>query len=112
MGFTNLQVGGTARDTDHGVKNQGVSFAETEWKVQGVRGTNPMKVKKKSKTKIKPSDVAKAPTTKVDEKPVFIKKCMKNLNSAITLANASNSSAKDATTKPEEGRYTLDRWKL
>ena len=56
--------------------------------------------------------MAKAPTTKVSEKPAFIKKCMKNLNSTITLANASDRSAKDVTKKPEENRYTLDRWKL
>ena len=62
-----------------------------------MRGTNPLKVKKKSKTRIKPSGVAKA-----DEKPAFIKKCMKNLNSAITLANAINRSAKDVTKKSEE----------
>ena len=48
LGFTNLQTGGTGRDAGHGVKKQGVSFAEAEWKVQGVCGTNPLKVKKKS----------------------------------------------------------------
>ena len=65
--------------------------------MHGVRGTNPLKAKKKSRTTIKLSDVVKSPTTKVDEKPAFIKKCMGNFNSAITLANASNKSAKDAT---------------
>ena len=75
LGFTNIQVGGTGRDADHEVKNQGVSFAEAERKVQGVRGTNPHKTKKKGKTTSKPSDVVKP--TKVDETSAFIKKCMK-----------------------------------
>ena len=63
----------------------------------------------KSKTTIRSNDMAKTPTTKVVEKPVFVKNCMKNLNSTIALANASNMSAKDATRKPEENRYNLDR---
>ena len=112
LGFTNIQVGGGGRDTDHQNKNQGVSFAEAEWKVQGVRGTNPLKVKKKVITTHTKDDVAKPPTTIVDEKPAFIKKCMKNLNVAVSLANASGRSAKTAIKKPEENRYTLDRWKL
>ena len=87
MGFANLQVRGTGRDAGHGVKNQGVSFAEAKWKVQGVCGTNPLKVKMKSKTTIKSSDVVKRPTTKVVEKPAFIKNCMANLNSAIALSS-------------------------
>ena len=39
---------------------------------------------------------------------------MKNLNRAVALANASDRSVKvkDAKSKPEEGRYTLDRRKL
>ena len=72
-----------------GPKDQGVSFAEAEWKMQGVRGTNPLKVKKKIKTTIKSGDVVKAPTIEVAKKPAFVKRCMKNLNSAVALANAS-----------------------
>jgi hypothetical protein len=112
LGFTNIQVGGAGRDADHEVKTQGVSFAEAEWKVQGVRGTNPLKVKRKTKTASMKSDVATPPATIVDEKPAFIKKCMKNLNVAVSLANASGRSAKATTEKPKEDRYTLDRWKL
>ena len=86
-----------------------MSFAETEWKVQGVRGTNPLKVKKKIKTTIKSGDVVKAPTIEVAKKPAFVKRCMKNLNSAAALANAGGRSTKDTTSKSGEGRYILDR---
>ena len=112
LGFTNLQVGGTGRDAGHGSKDQGVTLAEAGWKVQGVRGTNPLKVKSRIKTAIKSDDVAKPVTTKVTEKPAFVKRCMANLNSAVVLANASDRSAKVTVAKPEEARYTLDRRKL
>ena len=80
LGFTNLQVEDTGCDTNHDNQDQGVSFAETEWKVQGVRGTNPLKVKKKIKTTLKSSDAAHASTIKMDEKPALVKTCTKDLN--------------------------------
>ena len=109
LGFTNLQVGGTGRDAGHGSKDQGVTLAEAGWKVQGVRGTNPFKVKTRLKTTIKSDDVATPVTIKVNKKPAFVKRCMANLNSAVALANASGRSAKVAVAKPMEARYTLDR---
>merc|ERR1712086_954464 len=112
LGFTNLQVGGTGCDAGHGSKDQGVTLAEAGWKVQGVRGTNPLKVKSITKTAIKSDDVVTPVTTKVTEKPAFVKRCMANLNSAVALANASGRSAKVAVAKLTEVRYTLDRWKL
>ena len=48
----------------------------------------------------------------VDEKPAFVKNCMKHLDSAVALANASSRSAKVAPKKSIDVRYTLDRWKL
>ena len=59
--FTNIQVGGATCDNDHESKDQGVSFAEAERKVQGVRGTNQLKVKKKIKTTSKTSDANHLP---------------------------------------------------
>ena len=53
LGFANIQIGGTGCDAGHGSKDQGVSFAEVDWKLQGVRGTNPLKVKKNTKTTVK-----------------------------------------------------------
>ena len=53
-----------------------MSFTEAGWKVQGVCGTNPFKVKSKTRTTIKSGDVAKPPTTKVAGKPAFVKLCM------------------------------------
>ena len=50
LGFTNIQLGGTGHDADHDGQNQGVSFAEAKWKVQGVCGTNPLEVRKKTNT--------------------------------------------------------------
>ena len=75
-------------------------------------GTNPLKAKRRTKTTIKSDDVAKPVTTKVTEKPAFMKRCMANLNSAVALANASGRSVKVTLAKPKEARYTLDRWKL
>ena len=75
-------------------------------------GTNPLKVKKKIKTTLKLSVATHSSTIKVDEKPDFGKSCMKNLNSAVALANASSRNAKAAPKKSEDDRYTLDRWKL
>ena len=89
-----------------------MTLAEAGWKVQGVRGTNPLKAKGRTKTPIKSDDVAKPVTTKATEKPAFVKRCMANLNSVVALANASGRSAKVTVAKPEEARYTLDRWKL
>ena len=72
-------------------------------------GTNPLKAKRRTKTTIKSDDVAKPSTTKVTEKPSFVKRCMVNLNSAVALANASGRSTEVTVAKPEEVRYTLDR---
>ena len=66
LGFTNIQVGGTGRDADHEDQDQGVPFAEAEWKFQGVCGTNPLKVKKKTKTTVKSSDAVHVSTIKLD----------------------------------------------
>ena len=72
-------------------------------------GTNPLKARKKSKTTSTQNGMTTPPTSKMDEKPTFIKKCMKNLNTTVFLATARNSNAKGITQKPEENRYTLDR---
>ena len=77
-----------------------------------MRGANPLKAKGRTKTAIKSDDVTKPVTTKVTEKPAFVRRCMTNLNSAVALANASDRSVKVTVAKPEELRYTLDRWKL
>ena len=45
LGFTNIQVGGTDRDTNHENQDQGVSFITNVWRVQGLRDTNPFNVK-------------------------------------------------------------------
>ena len=82
------------------------------FKKQGVRGSNPLKVRKNTKTSRKERDVAFAQSVKAEEKPAFVRNCMKNLNSAVALASATSKSAKTNTEKPEENRYTLDRWKL
>ena len=112
LGFANIQVGGTCHDADNEDQDQGASFAEAEWKVQGVHGTNSLKIKKKIKTTPKSHDAAHVSTIKVGEKPAFVKNCMRNLNSAVALANASTRSAKAAIKKSEDDRYILDRWKL
>ena len=82
-----------------------MSFAEAEWKIQGVSGTNPPKVKK-AKTTSTSSDKNHLLTVK---KLVFVKSCIKNMNLAIALANASSGSAKTAIKKSKDYRYTLDR---
>ena len=82
------------------------------YKVQGVRGTNPLKAKMKVKTNLKTCDVANAPSIKAEEKPAFMKNCMKNFNSAVALASANNKSVKTTPKKSENNRYTLGRWKL
>ena len=112
LGFTNIQAGGAPRDVNHESRNQEVSFAEAEWKVQGVHGTNPFKIKKKVRTTSRPSDTKHLTVVKVDEKPAFVKKCMKNLNSAVTLKHASSKSAQTKNKKSKDDRQTLDRWKL
>ena len=49
---------------------------------------------------------------KAEEKPAFVRNCMKNINSAVALASATSKSTKTTIAKPEDNRYTLDRWKL
>ena len=112
LGFTNIRFGGTGRDSNHENQDQGVLFAEAEWKVQRVRGTNPLKVKKKIKNNSKSSDANHLCTIKMDGKPASIKSCMKNMTYLVALANAISRSAKTAFKKSEDNRYTLDRWKL
>ena len=77
-----------------------------------MRGTNPLKIKRKAKTNLKECDVSDAKGGKAEEKPAFLKNCMKNLNSAVALTSATSKSAKTTIEKPEDNRYTLDRWKL
>ena len=48
----------------------------------------------------------------MDKKPAFTKKYMKNLNTAISLANASNRNEKGTLKKLEDNRYTLDTTEL
>ena len=93
LGFTNIQVEGTGCDADHKHgqdhtgcdadhkhgQDQEVSFAEAKWKVQGVRGTTILRVRKKVKTTPKLDDIAKLPTSKMEEKPAFVKKYMGGL---------------------------------
>ena len=90
LSFSDIQVGGTDRDVDHENQAQGVSFVTKVWKKQGVRGTNPLKTKRKAKTSLKECDVSDAQGVKAEEKPTFVKNCMKNLNSAVALASATN----------------------
>ena len=85
---------------------------EGDWNVQGARGTNPLKAKKKIKTTSKPSDAHHLPMVKVDEKPAFVTNCMKIMNLAVVLANVSSRGAKTAVKKSEDDRYTLDLRKL
>ena len=108
--FSIISACGTGRDAER--QDQGVSFAEAEWKVQGVRNTNPLKVKKKINTTLKLSNAVHASTIKVDEKPTFVKNCTKNLNSTVMLVNANSRSVRAAPTKSEDNRYTLDKWML
>ena len=75
-------------------------------------GTNPHKAKRKVKTNLKTCDVSDVPIIKAEEKPVFVKNCMTNLNSAVALANTNSKSAKTTHKTSEANRYTLDRWKL
>ena len=58
-------------------------IAEAEWRVQGVHGINPLKVKKKIKTTSKSSDATHLSTVKVNKKPDFVKNCVKNINLAV-----------------------------
>ena len=60
LGFSNIQVGDTDRDVDHENQDQGVSFVTKVWKKQGVRGTNPLKTKRKAKANLKECDVLDA----------------------------------------------------
>ena len=85
---------------------------EGDWNVQGARGTNPLKAKKKIKTTSKPSDAHHLPMVKVDEKPAFVTNCMKIMNLAVVLANVSSRGAKTAVKKSEDDRYNLYRLKL
>ena len=39
LGFTNIQVGGTAQNTPR-IQDQGVAFAKGGWKTQGIGGNN------------------------------------------------------------------------
>ena len=112
LGFTNIQVGATSHDKNHRNQDQGVLCVTKICKVQGVHGTNPRKAKIKVKTNLKLYDVADAPTIKAEEKPVFVKNCMKNLLLTVVLVRANNKSAQATPNKPEDNRYTLDRWKL
>ena len=112
LGFTTIQIGGTYLDADTEDQDQGAPFAEAKWKVQGVRGTNPVKIKKKIKTTSKSDDTAHASMIKVDKKPAFFKNCMKRLNYVVALASASSRSAKTVIKKSEYERYTFDRWKM
>ena len=77
-----------------------------------MRGTDPFKVRRKIKTTFKLGDAAHVSTIRVNEKPVFVKNCMKNLNSAVRLPNASSRSVKAAPNKSGDNMYTLDRRKL
>ena len=112
LGFTNIRLGSTGLGTNHEDQHQRVSFAAAEWRFQGVYGTDPLKAKKKIKTSPKLSDSTHISTIKVNEKPSLIKKCMKNMNSVVVIANASSRSAKTVIKKSEDNRYILDRWKL
>ena len=112
LGFSNIQVGGTDRDVDHENQDQGVALVTKVWKKQGVRGTNPLKTKRKVKTSFKECDMSDVQSVKAEETPAFVKNCMKNFNSAVALASATSKSAKTTIEKPEDNRYTLDRWKL
>ena len=76
------------------------------FKKQGVRGSNPLKVRRNTKTSTKERDVSYAQSVKAEEKPAFVRNCMKNLNSAVALASATSKNAKVNTEKPEEKRYT------
>ena len=77
-----------------------------------MRGTNPLNTKRKAKTSFEECDVSDTQDVKAEEKPAFVKNCMRNLNSAVALASATIRSAKTTIEKPEDNRYTLDRWKL
>ena len=74
--------------------------------------TNPLKAKRKVRTNLKTCDVANTPIVKAEEKPMYVKKCTKNLNSVAALGSANSKSAKTTPKKSEDNRYTLDRWKL
>ena len=82
------------------------------WKVQGAGGTNPLKAKRKVKTNLKTCGVADAQIAKAEKKPEFVKNCMKKLNLAMALAKTNSKSMKTTPNKPEDNRYTLDRWEL
>ena len=77
LGFTKIQVKGATLDVNHENQDQGVLFVETGWKVQGVCGTNPLKVKNKIKTTYKVSDSNYLTVIKVDEKLAFVKNGIK-----------------------------------
>ena len=77
-----------------------------------MHSTNPLKAKRKVKTNLKTCDMADAPTVKAEEKPVFVKNCMKNLDLTVALASATSKSAKATLKKSEDNKYMLDRWKL
>ncbi len=75
-------------------------------------GTNPRKTKRKARADFEECDVSDAQVVKAEEKPTFVKNCMRNLNSAVALASATSKSTKTTPKKPEDNRYTLDRSKL
>ena len=75
-------------------------------------GTNKLKAKRKVNANLKVCDVSDTQVDKAEEKPTFVKNCTRNLTSVVALASPNNKSAKTVITKPEDNRYTLDRWKL
>ena len=74
--------------------------------------TNPLKAKRKVTTNLKTCDVVDTFIIKSEEKPAFVKNCMKNLHLAVALARANIRSTEAAPKKSKDNRYTLDRWNL
>ena len=58
--------------------------------VQMQMQSHTLKIKRKVKANLEECDVLDAQVVKVEEKPTFVKNCIRNLNSAVALASATS----------------------